>query len=244
MKTIFYMFLLVFSLFLSGCRRDRKAHEDKAPEKEVFRMIQIHNLKVTKETLMLDYQVTNPFNYDIWICEDIDIFGELNVETRIDVEKLQIKCRFNLENNILLDEAILAKYHFLSPKECFSGKILLKLPVRNTSPVYDFDEYGKKRKQVVLHKVVFEVGYFEGNLPGMLYESIEKGKRNPDNEELYVEALYLESILKGRELDYSNDVFYIPHLWRGLHKEKSAKVIVNDIDIPCSVAIDEAIAGQ
>jgi len=232
------MFLLACVVFVSGCRCDNQTRKYKTTENEMPRMIHIGNLTVTEETFKLDYYVENPFAFDIWICEDIDIFGELNVETRIDVEKLQIKCRFNLDNNILLDEAILSKYHRLSSKDLFLGTIFLELPVRNASPLYDFDEYWKKRKQVVLHQVVFKVGYFEGNLPDMLYESIEKGKQNPDNEELYTGALYLEGILKGGH-SYSNDVFYIPHLWEGLSKEKYTKVIIVDIDIPCSVVIND-----
>jgi hypothetical protein len=191
MSSIFYMFLLVFSLFLSDCRCERQASGDKAPDKEICRMIRIHNLKVTKKTLMLDYQVTNPFTYDIWICADIDIYGPYDVETRIDAETLRIKCRFNLEVNILLDEAVFAKYRRLSSKDSYSGKILLKLPVKNASPVYDFGDYGKKHKHVVLHQAVFEVGYFDGNLLNMFYKSIEEGKRDPVDEELYVEALYM-----------------------------------------------------
>jgi len=237
-----HVFLFAF-VFMSCCC-DNRTHKYKSTENEKPCMIHIRNFTVTEETLTLDYYVENPFAYNIWICEDIDIFGELNVETRINVEKLQIKCRFNLENNILLDEAVLAKYHRLSPKDSLLGKIHLKIPVRNASPVYDFDEYWKKRKQVVLHQVVFQVGYFEGNLPDMLYESIEEGKRNPDNEDLYVEALYLEGVLKGSELNCSNDIFYIPHLWKGLRKEKSTKVIITDVDIPCSIVIEYMNIGD
>lgn len=227
MTTILYIFLLATSVFLSGCRR--------APDNEECRMLQIENLTLAEKSLTLDYRLSNPFKRDIWICEDIDIYGKYDVETRIEAETLQIKLRFNLECNILLEEGVIAKYRRLSRGESHSGKILLNLPIANASPVYDFGEFGKKHKQIVLHHAVFEVGYFEGDLLNMLSERIEKGKRDPTNVNFYSEALMLEEIQQA----HSRNTVYLPHLWSGLRMEKCAKVVVTDVDIPCSIAVDD-----
>jgi hypothetical protein len=235
MTTYIYMFLLACFVLMNGCSWDSQARIDKTQEKEGGRMIKINNITVKEETLTLDYQVVNPFTNDIWICEDIDIYGRYDVETRITDREIQIKLRFNLECNILLHQGVLAKYRRLSQGDSNSGRILLKLPITNASPVYDFSEDGKKHKRIILNQAFFEVGYFEGNLLNILSESIEKGKQDPNNEGLYSEALILEEIKKAQ----SHDIVYLPHLWRGLRKEKSMKVIITDVDIPCSVAIDD-----
>lgn len=235
MTTILYIFLLVTSVFLSGCCRARQVPEDQATDNEEYRILQIKNLTMTETTLTLDYQVSNPFAYDIWICEDIDIDGRYNVETRVNAETVRIKLRFNLECNILLEEGVMAKYRRLSRGESHSGKILLNLPIENASPVYDFGEFGKKHKQIVLHHAVFEVGYFEGDLLNILSERIEKGKLDPTNVNFYSEALMLEEIQQA----HSHNTVYLPHLWSGLRMEKSAEVVVTDVDIPCSVVVED-----
>ncbi len=208
---------------------------DQAADNGKCGMLHIKNFTVTEKALTLDYQVSNPFAYDIWICEDIDIDGRYNVETRVNAETVRIKLRFNLECNILLEEGVIAKYHRLSPGESHSGKILLNLPIANASPVYDFGDFGKKHKQIVVHRAVFEVGYFERDLLNILSERIEKGKRDPTNVNFYSEALMLEEIQQA----HSHNTVYLPHLWSGQRKEKSVRAVVTDVDIPCSVVVDD-----
>ena len=229
------LFLLACSVFFSGCRWGKQADIDKTTEKVPYPLIQIENLTVTEKALTLDYQVSNPLAYDIWVCEDIDIYGRYDVETRIDAETVWIKLCFNLECNVYLLQAVYAKYRRLSPGESHSERILLNLPVRNASPVYEFHENRKKHKQVVLHRAVFELGYLEGDLENVLLESIYKGKRDPTNEQLHYEWLMLGYIQNAR----SRNTIYLPDYWPGLSMEKSAEVVVTDVNIPCSVAIDE-----
>lgn len=235
MTTIFYVILLACSLLLSGCSSNRQTNKDKTQEKVASHMIKIQNLEVTEKTLTLDYAVLNPLDQDIWVCEDIDIYGKYDVETRIDSETVLIKLSFNLPINMFREPGAFAKYRLLSPEESHSGKILLNLPIRNASPVYNFHEDGKKHEQIVLHRAVFEVGYFEGNLEKVLLESIYKGKRDPTNEQLYFEMLMLVQI---QYADSGNTV-YLHHRWPGLSMEKSAKVVITDVNIPCSIAVDE-----
>ena len=201
-------------------------------------MIKIENLTVTKKALMLDYQVSNPFEYDIWTCDDIDIYGKDDVETRIDSETVWIKLRFNLETNILLEEGLLAKYRSLSPGQSHSGKILLNLPIRNASPVYDFDDDRKKHKQVFLKCVVFEIGYFEGKHINRISEVLEKFKSVKSSKEIQ-NTRFNPRIENEIQDGKSYKFLYCTNYWPGLDKEKTAKVVVTDNDIPCYVVIDD-----
>jgi len=235
MSMVICIFLLAISVFLGGCRWGSQGPKHMTQKKTTCRMIKIENLTVTEESLTLDYQVTNPFTDDIWICEDIDVRGKYDVETRIDAEMVWIKLRFDLDCNLSLWRAVLFKYRRLEPGESYSGKILLNLPIVNASPVYYFGEFGKKKKQVVLHHAVFEVGYFEGDLFNMVSERIDRGKRDTTgNIGLQIEASMMEAI----EHCQSRNTVYLPHLWSGESIEKCAKVLVTDVDIPCSVAVD------
>jgi len=203
-------------------------------------MIQIDNLTVKEESLTLDYQVTNPFTSDIWICEDIDDYARNDVETRIGDGTLQIKLRFDLESNLYVPQVVYAKYRRLSPGESHSGRILLKLPIRNNSPIYNFREFGKKQKRVVLHRAVFEVGYFERDLLNIAFEKISKirkGKPGPTKEETCLKLLLLLDPIVIKHSD--PNIVYLPHWWPGESMEKCAKIVVTDVDIPCSVAIGD-----
>jgi len=163
-KTI-CVILLACSVLLNGCRQ--RSHPSKA-----CHMIKIQNFEVTEKTLTLDYQVSNPFEYGIWACEDIDTRSKYDVETRIDAETVRIKLLSNLETNLAPEIGTLAKYRRLSPGESHSERILLNLPIRNASPVYEFHEDRKKHKQVFLHRAVFEVGYFEDKLINRISEDL------------------------------------------------------------------------
>lgn len=237
MTTIFCVILLTCSVLLSGCRR--------APDSEEGRMLEIENLTVTEKALTLDYRVSNPFEQDIWVCEDIDVNGEYDVETRIDAETVWIKLRFNLARNVHRDPPAIAKYLRLLPGESHSGRILLNLPIRNASPVYSFsDERRKEHEQIVLHRAVFEVGYFGGEF-GEFFDVAaeifkEKGiKRNIQviggRKLLLTQPLIVEEILDGQP----REVVYVDDLWSSIKLEESAKVVCTDVDIPCSVAVDD-----
>lgn len=234
MTKIFYVFLLFCFVLLSGCRQRSQPSEKEAPEKKVCQMIKIENLTVTEKALTLDYQVSNPFEDDIWVCEDIDIYSRHDVETRIDAETVWIKLRSNLETNILREIAALAKYRLLSPGESHSGQILLNLPIRNASHVYDFDERRKEHKQIVLNRLVFEVGYFEGELVNRISEAQEKSKCGMSSEELQ-NTQFVPRIKEEIQDGQSHKFLYCENYWPVLSKEKSAKVVVTDDDIPCSV---------
>jgi hypothetical protein len=200
-------------------------------------MIQIENLTVTEESLTLDYRVSNPFTYHIWICEDVDDYGRYDVETRIADGTLQIELRGDLEANLYISRVVYAKYRWLSPGESHSGRILLKLPVRNGSPRYDFGEFGKEQKRVVLHSAVLKVGYFEKYVWNIAWEKYRKGER-PTNEEVCMDLL-LQLAPGAERRPHSDNIVYLPHWCPRLSMEESAKVAITDVDIPCSVVVDD-----
>jgi hypothetical protein len=243
---IIYIFLLAISVFLSGCRPDSQLPKEKVADNGQCRMIEIQNLTATEKTLALEYRVSNPFTDDIWVCQDIDTEGKYDVETRIDAETVWIKLRFNLARNFHRDPPAIAKYLRLPPGQFHSGRISLNLPIRNASPLYDFEleEDRKKRKEIVLHRAVFEVGYFGcefGEFFDVAAEILKEReiKRNIQviggRKLLLTQPLIVEEIQDGQP----REVVYVNDLWSSTKLEESAKVVITDVDIPCSVAIDD-----
>ncbi len=231
-----YVFLVACSIFLSACRPRNPAYEEEASKERGKRMIRIENVAVAEKTLTLNYQVSNPFKYDIWVCEDVDIYGNYDVETRITPGTLHIRLCFHLECNLVFEMGVFAKYRRLLPGESHSGKILLNLPIRNASPVYRFDEDRTKYKQVLLQRAVFEVGYMEGRDINAALEMVKRIKRDiPDANNIVNMPKVRDEIADGQ----SHTFAYVPHIWPGLSREISAKVVITDVAIPCSVVIDE-----
>ena len=88
------LLLLAGSVFVGGCCRARQTQEDLVAEKKGQGMVRIQKFTLTDKTLTLDYQVSNPFDDDIRVCQDTSIDGYLHAVTRIDAETVWIKLRF------------------------------------------------------------------------------------------------------------------------------------------------------
>lgn len=230
MNAIFLAILLTCSVMLSGCSRRNRPSGEKVPEKIGELMLRIENATVDENILTLDYKVSNRFEFDIWVCQDIDIYGGFDVETRITPGALQIKLCFDLECNLIFYRSVFAKYRLLKPGESNSGTILLSLPVRNASPVYDFNEDRTKYRRTVLNRVVFEVGYINGEDINKALEFAKRDKQNIPSGNILVGAPEMrEEIIDGQLCKFA----IVPQVWEGLVKEKSVKVVVTEVEVPC-----------
>ena len=221
-----------------GELKDSELPEEEAPEKGAPSMIKVESLTAEEKVLALNYQVTNPFPYDIWVCEDIDIQSGCPVDIRIDAETVYIKLTYRLQSNMLRDPPAYGKYRRLLAGEPHSGKIRLDLPITNISPVYYFKERGKSRKHVVLHRALFVIGYLEGGPISRLRERIGTLKRGFDDITLD-EVRRTEPIIAEETQDgQSREMLYLTCAGAG-GMERCAEVLVTDVNIPCSVVVDD-----
>lgn len=221
---------LICYVILGGCSRRAQPPEEETAESIGQRMIHIDNFTVTDKALTLDYKVSNPFEYDIWVCEDIDINGGYDVETRISPGTLNIKLCFNLECNVYLYNWVYAKYRLLKPGESHSGKILLDLPVKNASPVYRFAKDRTELRRSTLNRAVFEVGYLKGEVIDKFLEIVRLIRRDDPSAKKSVDWPEIkEEIIDGQSRKFA----IVPHIWQEIDKEKSAKVVIADVEIPC-----------
>jgi hypothetical protein len=221
MSKVPYVLLPALFVFLHcSCRDQVVANRVVEPEKDLKQMIHIQNVESTEKSLLLHYIVSNPYDHEIWICEDIDRRGKYDVETRIVKETLYVRIHLHLEANILPIQSVYAKYCRLAPGNSRPGRVVLSLPVSNASPLYDFHDRYKRRKKITLRRVCLELGYFEGNLLTTISERIKKDESEA------------KKIRKSRSQD---DVIYLSDIWPGLVLEKVTKAVATDVDIPCSV---------
>lgn len=250
-NTIFYIFLLACSVFLDGCGQPRQIPEDLAREKEQPEMIQIQNLTLTDSTLTLDYRISNPFEDDIRVCHDRTVYGKQDVQhakTRIHGKTVRIILGDNvIRGGGFPNPLPVAKYVRLAPGESYSGRVLLDLPIRDQSPELWNQRRGKERKEITLRRAVFEVDYF-GPESNELFDSVsERHKMNGTMPKLTVVGPYyylsssptiIEEIVDGK----LREAIYVPHSSGAPRKNQGyAQVIITDIDIPCSIVVDDEI---
>ena len=144
MKSIVCVFLLTCSLcVLSCCHRNQDSQGAFEGSKENS-MIKVTKFSVGQNDLTMDYQLTNPFPYDIWICEDTSVYDRyhsVETETRVEPEMLIIRLLLELDTDVIREE-VLAKYRHLSAGQSYSGTLTLKLPIGNSRTSYGRTEAG------------------------------------------------------------------------------------------------------
>jgi hypothetical protein len=161
----------------------------------------------------------------------------------IDDETVRLQLRFNLKRDysVLPNPPSIAKYLRLSPGESHSDKILLNLPITDTSTDSSFREQElMERKQIVLHRVIFEVGYFGRNL-NQLFDEVRKQIKDsgPDKgfqimggfHYLRTIPLVIDEMHDGRLREF----VYINTFWPNISEEKCAEVVISDVNVPCSL---------
>jgi hypothetical protein len=254
MNSTFCRFWLVLTVLLGVCCRSRQTPEALITAKEPAEMIHIQNLSLTDKDLIIDYRATNIFEDSIWVCHDTSVYGKQdvqNVATRINDETVWIKMCFNLgSSRVFVNPPAIAKYVRLLPGESCSGRIVQDLPVRDYKREWRAEN--KEHKEIVLHRIVFELGYIGSFGPkwNALLDSWAEKMKNGSIESkpradgpyyhLPVNPLITEETLDGQ----LREVMYLRQHTSIEEKEKSAEVLVVDVNIPCSIVIEGKDAGS
>lgn len=241
MVTKQYLLLLVFSVFTSGCSHIGGVPKDRPLKTDMSNMIKIKEVTLTDETLNVVYEVVNPFEDDIRICQDINVYGGQHVATRIHGEEVFLKLHINLEHeNAFWEPQPVAKYFRLRPGETHSGRILLKLPIENTSPVKFFRDDRKKLKQVYLNRCVLEVGYFGTKTNRVFVELPKLAKKMGIEGGITIDErgwhhLPISPFITEENQDgQSREVVYIRAPWDEMCVgEKVVKAAFTVVDMPC-----------
>ena len=223
MRFVPCLVLLICMTMVNGCASGEKTG---GPTGSRFQLLEVERFSLTQEKLRLDYRVTNIFPCDIWVCTRsiyaCDQDSEWSVETEIIEGTFWIRRRGHLEDGPLLINASAreAVYCRLPAGQSRCDKVLLPLPVVSRPffrgsllPIWP----------IALTRVVFEVGYFKGDLPALLSQREGQGR-----------------IIHERPDRPSGDdgdrvlLTYFPwrDSWAGLDWEQAAQVVIPDVNVP------------
>jgi len=249
MSNALVLFMLVCSMLFSGCGRSGRGPQVTAMDKESPVMITIDNFEVTDKTLTIDYRITNNFDEGIWVCYDLCVHGEQGTQdtaTRIEDKTAHIKLCFNLgPSGGFENPQGVAKYIRLLPGETCSGRIVEDLPTRDYSREWRAER--KEHRDIMLHRAVFEVGYigaFGPKWDKLLSSWAKKMKEGLiESKPRILGPFYLlpvSPLITNETLDGQlREVMYLQEPSSIMNKEKSTEVLITNVDIPCSVVVDE-----
>ncbi len=194
-------------------------------DKEQVLRLGVTRFSVMKDSLRLNYRVTNVSSRDLWVCTSMEYYepadSQYTIETRIVGETLRIKRRGNVEQNMFVQTGGgCAGYYRLRPGRSRSGTVVVALPAENRSVVYKIEEPLPPKHAVVLKRVVLELGYFDENLATLFAR--EEGR------------WYGHTVSRGGQRNPNVVVirYVSPHRWRGLDLEEAVQVTFSDVDIP------------
>lgn len=190
----------------------------------------VEGFSLTGRNLTLRYCVTNTLPHDIWICttQAFQDFYEGDrhpnyTDVRIADGGLWLRRRVNLEQNCFVTGFLYAGYRRLTCGQAWSDTILLPLPVHTSSTVYASSQ---ESLQVVLNRVVLQVGYFDEDL----HRLIRQHSREPAQQK----SGRLEFGISQSKGD--PNLALVPYLdqdrWDGLALERTIEVVITDVVVP------------
>jgi hypothetical protein len=194
-----------------------------ATEKVCSRLLEVESFSLTKESLRLNYRVTNVLPHDIWVCVNIhqreNQDSEWSVETEVGGGSLLIRRRGNLKQKCFVTAGdVYAVYYRLPPGASRSDTALLLLPVRSQSPVAF---RARSVCPVVLNRVVLELGYFGEELRELLPKT--------DPSQPYT-RVHRYGYFKDPDTAFIS--YIIPRRWEQLSFEQSVQISISGVNVP------------
>lgn len=199
------------------------------------------NLNVTHEILEVSYQIRNGSDQDVWLCEFIDKVMVSERYLAEDGQTLVVRRRLSVPMNATPFEQPIGRYLRLRSGESRTESLVLNLPI-SYSPVFE----GPPRVLphiVYAKRLVIEVGYYVGNLPGKIFSLLEQAESNdtvPFVRRKQLSGRTFRDWLRGslifnRTNEQSRDrdeEVVMPWINQSLHGEQVLAIVANDLHIP------------
>lgn len=211
--------------------------DDSDSEVETDVAIVLTKFDVNDTNLELSYQIRNDSNDDIWICKYIDVFGtdqSYQVLTTEDGHILVARRRLEEMGDILWYVPPESRYIRLRPGENRIESLSLTLPVES---FYDYSG-----KEGYATRLVVEVGYYPGDLPGMISDILDVAEKmnwqrlyqieySYEIVERYFAGLRIAQWFGGRLPDVGNEI-RIPWMGNVCMGEQFLQLTIDGVRIP------------
>ncbi|MFH1883138.1 MAG: hypothetical protein ABIL62_10555 [Planctomycetota bacterium] len=218
--------------------------------------IDVTELNISDKILKLRYEIKNDSEHDIWICEDISVdLHECDFEAYMaeDKQTLLIRRRLDIEARDSVVAPPHGRYVRLRAGQSRTECLFLPLPVESRF----FWAYPTKPGKAYAKSFALEIGYYPGDLSGMIRGILEKEEK-PRDKKPVVYPTYPASIqewfggrllgfywlnwLKGLVRHRGEDLV-IP--WTGQFRmgEQVLRITIEDLRIPYEEKYDQPKAS-
>jgi len=198
--------------------------------------ITVINLDVNDKTLKLSYEIRNTSKQDVWILIGS---GNISASTEVFMDKddrtLLIREKFDVPISVSVHN-IFGRYVLLRAGQTQTESVNLSIPVY---PAYRFGGGRKARGLEYAKRLAIEIGYYAGDLPGMIrhvLEGIDKlGNKNLDDELSELRYYFRGSFYFNKVnevLRQRDEEILLPYTYQWLKGEKVLRTVVEDVRIP------------
>jgi len=171
-----YVSMLVMEVCLLGCtgKPVQSGSAKESAEATGGVAIVLDNLMVDEKAIQLRYHITNRSNDSSWICASMDSAGGTHFDAYLaeDNETLVIRRRLDVSKGIAREHPM-GCYIRLPSAETRTELMSMTLPVVPRTVLWGF---GLPRPPTRTARLVLEIGYYLGDLPGMVMEILDDSK--------------------------------------------------------------------
>ena len=201
--------------------------------------ITVTSLDISDKTLKLSYEIRNTSKKDIWILVGFGFLpGSTAFEVFMDEDNRTLVMQTHLDFPMIYTSLhnLHGRYALLRAGQVRTESVILSIPVH---PAYPFGS-GRSDKGIEQAKsLAMRIGYYAGDLPGMIWEVIEKpetiGNRAKISHDKLMNNYFtgpLEFNWVNESLKERNEEILVPHTDQNLEYEKIMQTVVKDVAIP------------
>lgn len=204
-------------------------------------------LDVNDTKLELGWKIMNKSDHDVWICDNVDVFGpshDFEVYMSEDEQSLLIRRRLEVPSILYWAQLPYGRYILLHSGQERMESISLDVPVHPERLFASGQATSDHVKRLVL-----KIGFYNEDLPGMIrnvLEMVEKlncalldySEYKTDFFKRYFKGIWINQIFGGlsgfENFHYKegSDEINIPYTWQNFNGEQILRIQVDSVHIP------------
>jgi hypothetical protein len=229
--------IAMFLCILPKMQTQAQSEDDVAINNNGTPTIAVAKLDITDKNLKLSYEIRNDSEQDIWICEDINRNRMTHFEVYLDedAQTLMIRRRLDVPLIPYVNQPF-GCYVRLPTNESRTESLLIPLPVHRRTL---FSGSGLIKDTVYAVSLLLEIGYYIGDLPGMIRGVLEKAERKTDkntDKELARIKKYMGGLLyfneRNESLSQRDEQVIVAYTWQALKGERVLSTKIDGQRIP------------
>lgn len=229
--------MLSLSIFWGTFALAQSQVNSRIMEKPKALTISLTGFKVDEKMLKLSYEIKNNLEDDVWILAGI---GISNVDALVMIDRdnqtLVIEQKLDVPTHAFT-EMFSGRYIRLRAGRIQAESVSLTLPVH---PNHWLDTRRQSQNIEYATQLVVKIGYYIGNLPGMIYDILEKTEKQNNGENIDDSSQLIEAYSGGQlffneeneDLMFRSDEIIIPYTHQALPAEEILRLNIDGTQIP------------